>query len=89
MPFSFLEGYKRKRRICSSHLQAQLLLRKLAVGGWLISFVQLIRSNPQCQVRANGCLSDDSQIQIVICQGSFLRPLLFIILLKAFSKHCF
>ena len=60
-------------------------LRKLGVEEWLVRLVQGMYANARSRVREG--FSKEFEVKVGVHQGSVLSPLLFIIVLEAFSRQ--
>ena len=58
-------------------------LKDLGVDEWVIRLVKAIYIKAQSSVQVNGSSSEHLKVTVGVHQGSILRPLLFIIVIKA------
>ena len=62
-------------------------LRKLDVEEWIVRLVQGMYANVRSRVRVGEGYSEEFEVKVGVHQGSVLSPLLFIIMLEAFSRE--
>ena len=62
-------------------------LRKLGVEEWIVLLVQGMYANARSQVLVGEGFSKEFEVKVRVQQGSVLSPLLFIIVLEAFSHE--
>ena len=62
-------------------------LRKLGVAKWIVRLVQGMYANERSRVRVGEGHTEAFEVKVGVHQGSVLRPLLFIIVLEAFSRE--
>ena len=62
-------------------------LKSLGVKEWAVQAVQSMYSNARSRVRVNGQYSEEFDVKVGVHQGSVLRPLLFILVLKALFRE--
>ena len=62
-------------------------LRKLGVEEWIVLLVQEMYANARSQVLVGEGYSKEFEVKVGVHQGSELSPLLFIIVLEAFSRE--
>ena len=60
-------------------------LRKLGVEEWIVRLVQGMYANERSHVRVGEGYSEEFKVKVGVHQGSVLSPLLFIIILEAFT----
>ena len=62
-------------------------LRKLGVEEWIVRLVHEMYANARSWVRVGKGFSQEFEVKVGLHQGSELSPLLFIIVLEAFSRE--
>ena len=62
-------------------------LRKLSVDEWLLQLIQSMYENARSRVHVGCNLSEQFSVKVGVHQGSFLSPLLFIMVLEALSQE--
>ena len=62
-------------------------LRSLGVEEWAVPVIQGMYVNARSRVRVNGQYSEEIGVGVGVHQGSFLSPLLFILVLEALSRE--
>ena len=93
MYFPLLELEKAFGRILRYVVWRCLTKLGLDVEEWLVGFVQPMYGNAQSQIRINDFFSDNSLVQVRLCQSSIVSPLLLIIVhyiwcVTRFSTMC-
>jgi len=62
-------------------------LRRLFVDEWLVTVIQSMYDRAATAIKVNGGLSKEFPVKVEVHQGSFLSPLLFIIVMEAMTKE--
>ena len=62
-------------------------LRRLGIDEWLVQLIQGMYENARSRVHVGCNLSEESSVKVGVHQGSWLSPLLFIMVLEAFSQE--
>ena len=62
-------------------------MRKLGIDEWLVRLVQSMYKDVRSRVRVGDGYSEEFGVGVGVHQGSFLSPLLFIIVLEALSRE--